>query len=65
MTATPHTFTHTLAAALERDRLERRVGQMTVAVGSLRRHASDHRRGLGARRHVRQSIADFEAQIER
>lgn len=64
MSATPPTFTHTLGAALERDRLEHRVRRMTVAVGSLRQHASEHRRELSTPRHVRQSIADFEAQIE-
>jgi hypothetical protein len=60
----PATFTHRLGAALERDRLERRIRRMMVAVGSLRQHASEHRRELGTPRHVRQSIVDFEAQIE-
>ena len=62
--ARPPALSHTLGATLERDRLERRVRRMTVAVGSLRRYASDHRREVGAPRHVRQSIVDFEAQIE-
>jgi hypothetical protein len=65
MSATPHTSTHTLGAELERDRLERRVRRMTVAIGVLRQLESENRRGPRApRRHLGQAIADFEAQIE-
>jgi hypothetical protein len=58
------TSVHTLGAELERYRLERRLGRATVAIALLRQRASDHRREPGALpRHVRQAIADFEAQI--
>jgi hypothetical protein len=65
MSATPHTSTHTLGAELERDRLERRVRRMTIAIGVLRQRERENRRGPRAsRRHLGQAIADFEAQIE-
>jgi hypothetical protein len=65
MTATPPAFAHTLGAELERDRLERRVRRMTLAVDSLRRHATAHgHEPAPPPRHLRQAIADFEAQIE-
>jgi hypothetical protein len=65
MSATPPTSTHTLGAELERDRLERRVRRMTVAIGGLRRRESENRREPGAsQRHLGQAIADFEAQVE-
>jgi hypothetical protein len=65
MSATPLTSAHTLGAELERDRLERRPTRMTVAIGVLRRRESENRRAPGApRRHLRQAIADFEAQVE-
>jgi hypothetical protein len=55
----------TLGAELERDRLEHRVGRATVAIAVLHRIAGEHRRDLGATpRHLRQAIADFEAQVE-
>jgi hypothetical protein len=55
----------TLGAKLERDRLERRVRRVTIAVSALSARASEHRRELGATpRHLRQAIADFEAQID-
>ncbi len=58
------TSTHTLAATLERDRLERRVSRIAVAVAALRQRASEHQRELGpAPQPIRQAIADFEAQI--
>jgi hypothetical protein len=61
----PASVTHTLGAALERDRLERRVRRMTVAVDVLRLREHENRREPGApRRHLGQVIADFEAQIE-
>jgi hypothetical protein len=64
-TATLPTSTHTLGAALERDRLERRVRRMTVAIGVLRQRETQNRREPGAaRRYLGQAIADFEAQIE-
>jgi hypothetical protein len=56
---------HTLGGALERDRLERRVRRVTVAVAVLRERVSRHRPELGTPpRHLLQAIADFEAQIE-
>jgi hypothetical protein len=65
MSAAPPTSTYTLGAVLERDRLERRVRRMTVAVGVLRQREGVNRRQPSApRRHLRQAIADFEAQIE-
>jgi hypothetical protein len=54
------TFTHTLGAALERDRLEHRVGRAALAIAMLRRVASEDQREPP--RHIRQTIADFEAQ---
>jgi GAF domain-containing protein len=61
----PPIATHTLGAELERDRLERRVRRMTVAIGVLRQRASQNRREPGApQRHLTQAISDFEAQIE-
>jgi hypothetical protein len=57
--------THSLGAVLERDRLERRVGRLTIAIAALRQRMSEDRREPGAPpRHVRQTIADFEAQID-
>jgi hypothetical protein len=65
MRARPPTFTHTLGAELERDRLERRLRRMTVAIGVLRQLESENRRESGApRRHLGQAVADFEAQVE-
>jgi len=65
MSATRLRFTRSLGAALERDRLERRVTRVTVAIAALRERASEHRPGLEAPpRDLRQAIADFEAQIE-
>ena len=65
MSATRPSFTRSLGADLERDRLERRVTRMRVAIAALRERTSEHRPGLGAPpRHLRQAIADFEAQIE-
>ena len=52
---------HTLGEVLERDRLERRVRWMRVAIDALRRSATEGRREPP--RHVRRDIADFEAQI--
>jgi hypothetical protein len=54
------TSTCTLGAALERDRLEHRVGRVAVAIAVLRHLGSEHRREPP--RHIRQTIADFEAQ---
>ena len=55
----------TLGEALERDRLERRVRRVTVAVAVLRERAKGHRLEPAAPpRHLLQAIADFEAQIE-
>jgi hypothetical protein len=65
MSATRPSFTRSIGADLERDRLERRVTRVTVAIAALRERASEHQPGLGAPpRHLRQAIADFEAQIE-
>jgi hypothetical protein len=56
---------HTLGEALERDRLERRVRRVTVAVAVLRERVTGHRPELDTHpRHLLQAIADFEAQIE-
>jgi hypothetical protein len=56
---------HTLGAELERDRLERRVRRVTVAVAVLRERVSRHRPERGAPpRHLVRAIADFESQIE-
>jgi hypothetical protein len=56
---------HTLRADLERDRLERRVRRVTVAIAVLRERMSGPRTELGSPpRHLPQAIADFEAQIE-
>jgi hypothetical protein len=56
---------HTLGEALERDRLERRVRRVTVAVAVLRERVSGHRPELGPPPgHLLQAIADFEAQLE-
>lgn len=54
------TSTSTLGAVLERDRLEHRVSRGAVAIAALRQLASAHRREPP--RHIRQTIADFEAQ---
>jgi hypothetical protein len=56
---------HTLGEALERDRLERRVRRVTVAVAVLRTRVTGYRPELGTPpRHLLRTIADFEAQIE-
>ena len=56
---------HTLGEALERDRLERRVRRVTVAVAVLRDRVTGHRPELDTPpRHLLRAIADFEAQIE-
>jgi hypothetical protein len=58
------TSTRTLGAELERDRLEHRVNRIAVAITVLRDRAREHRRELGgAPVHIRQAIADFEAQL--
>lgn len=65
MSASPLISTHSLGAALERDRLERRLRRMTLAIGMLRQRESENRRLPGApRRHLGQAIADFEAQVD-
>jgi hypothetical protein len=60
-----------LGAELERDRLERRVARVTIAIAALRERERErererqHRREPGAPpKHVRLAIADFEAQME-
>lgn len=65
VTSTTTVSPHTLGEALERDRLERRVRRVTVAVALLRERVRGHRPELAAPpRHVLRAIADFEAQIE-
>jgi hypothetical protein len=55
----------TLGEALERDRLERRVRRVTVAVAVLRERVSRHRpEPRTSPRHLLHAIADFEAQLE-
>jgi len=64
MSARRLTSTHTLGAELERERLEHRVGRVTVAIAALRQRASEHQRELvEPPTHIRQAIADFEAQL--
>jgi hypothetical protein len=64
MSSTRPTSTHTLGAELERERLEHRVGRVTVAIAALCLRASEHQRELGEPpTHIRQAIADFEAQL--
>jgi hypothetical protein len=64
MSHTRATLTRTLGAELERDRLEHRVRRLAVAIAVLRERAREHRRELGgAPLHIRQAIADFEAQL--
>lgn len=54
----------TLGATLERDRLVLRAGRIVVAVAALRQMAGQHRGELGgAPLHIRNTIADFEAQL--
>ena len=61
----PTASRRTLGEALERDRLERRVRRVTVAVALLRERVSRHRPELDmSPRHLRLTIADFEAQLE-
>jgi hypothetical protein len=56
---------HTLGEELERDRLERRVSRVTVAVAVLRDRVSAYRPEAAAPpRHLLRAVADFEAQIE-
>jgi hypothetical protein len=55
----------TLGEALERDRLERRVRRVAVAVAVLRERVSGSRLERGAPpRHLLRAITDFETQIE-
>jgi hypothetical protein len=55
----------TLGEVLERDRLERRVRRVTVAVAVLRERVSRHHPEPGTPpRHLLQAIADFEAQVD-
>jgi uncharacterized coiled-coil protein SlyX len=64
MSATRPAPTHTLGAELERERLEHRVGRVTIAIAALRQRASEHQRELEELpTHIRQAIADFEAQL--
>jgi hypothetical protein len=64
MSATRSTSTHTLGTELERNRLEHRASRATVAIAALRRRASEHQREHGEpSTHIRQAIADFEAQL--
>lgn len=60
MTYERSTSIDTLGAALERDRLEHRVSRIAVAMMVLRNVGSGDRREPP--RHVREAIADFEAQ---
>ena len=64
MSARRLTSTHTLGAELERERLEPRVGRVTVAIAALRQRASEHQRELAEPpTQIRQATADFEAQL--
>lgn len=61
----PTASRRTMGEALERDRLERRVRRVTAAVALLRERVSRDRPELDmSPRHLRVTIADFEAQIE-
>ena len=65
VTSTTTRSPHSLGEVLERDRLERRVRRVTVAVAVLRDRVTGHRPELDAPpRHLLLTIADFEAQIE-
>jgi hypothetical protein len=62
MSARRLTSAHTLGAELERERLEHRVGRVTVAIAALRQRASE-RELAEPPTQIRQAIADFEAQL--
>jgi hypothetical protein len=65
VTSTATISPHTLGEALERDRLERRVRRVTVAVAVLRERVSRHRPDPGTPpRHLLNALADFEAQVD-
>ncbi len=65
MSTAQRVSTRSLGADLERDRLERRVIRMTLAIAALRQRASEYRRELGRPPGpLRHAIADFEEQIE-
>jgi hypothetical protein len=65
MGSTRTTSVSSLAAELERDRLERRVRRITVVIARLRERAGEPpSKGEGRARHLRRAIADFEAQLE-
>jgi hypothetical protein len=65
VTSTTTLSPHTLGEVLERDRLERRVRRVTVAVAVLRDRLTGHRPELDTPpRHLLLTIADFEAQME-
>jgi hypothetical protein len=55
---------HTLGEALERDRLERRVRRVTVAVAVLHDRVTARPELGPPARHLLLTIADFEAQID-
>lgn len=54
----------TLGTELERDRLERRITRVGLAIAALRQHANDQTRAEPIPRHLRRAMADFEEQIE-
>lgn len=65
MSVTRPIATNSLGAALERDRLEYRVGRVVVALSALRQRAYEHGGELGAApMRMRRAIADFDAQLE-
>jgi hypothetical protein len=64
VTSTTTHSSHTLGEALERDRLERRVRRVTVAVAVLRERVTGRAELDTPPRHLAVTIADFEEQIE-
>jgi hypothetical protein len=59
------TSTHTLGAELERDRLERRVRRMTVAIRVLRHRESENRREPATEQAVANDAATSDADSDR
>jgi hypothetical protein len=64
MTTNRSTAASTLGSELERDRLERRIRRVGIAIDALRQRLGEQTRAEQTSRHVRRAIADFEAQIE-
>ncbi len=64
LTTRQQTSSRTLAAALERDRLEHRLRRVGVAIAALRGRAGEHQDELGAPpKPIQEAIAYFEARM--